>query len=499
MVFRGVPGEMAETLTRVNQPFSVWSSSNGHLLTARDHLGVAPLFYARGGQLGWTVGTTVGEILDQLPETRTPLDEGSVVAHVAGPVPPVPTRTFYSRINAVPPATLIRFSSETADIRRYWRAAEIPPRTGLDLETAAGELRSLLIEVITDHLPDGPVAVALDSGLDSAAVLVALKEAGAEVEAIAWKPTEAGTKGRRWETRLTQKLGVELTELPMGPDDLLPESGVVTRRSTPYFDRFDHMWRVTASTTAELGCDVLYTGLGGNHLFGGSIPSAPDLLMKLRLGQLSESLSQIRQSDTNGSLLAGVVSPIVGQVLPGLAVRRRRPLPWLHEKRREAWHERSRQMIGPGLLPGRAMRIARLTDGSIPQRAEDLTALSRPHGIEMYHPLLDRRLVEYTLSLPSWLLHGGDTDRLALRQAMSGLLPEEVDASDLQLEAIARRAMRVRGTQLLALARNMRAADLGYVDETAVFECVASFLRGEHDDTTFWNTLTLEDWLRRWW
>lgn len=60
------------------------------LVAARDHLGVAPLFNTRGRDEDWTIGTTVGEILDQQPQTRTRLDEDSVVAHVAGPAAPDP-------------------------------------------------------------------------------------------------------------------------------------------------------------------------------------------------------------------------------------------------------------------------------------------------------------------------------------------------------------------------------------------------------------------------
>lgn len=500
MVFRGVPSEMSETLARVNQPFSVWSRTNDVLLTARDPLGISPLFYARGVNDGLTIGTTVGEILDQLPETRARLNEEAVVAHVAGPYSPEPAHTFYSRINAVRPGTLMRFTSEIADTIRFWEAAKVPQRRGLDLSTAAAELRALLIEVVTDHLSDRPVAISLSSGLESATILTTLVEAGIEVEAITWTPTDVPrSKEARWPQRLARKLGVELTELPMDTDELLPESGIVTRRSTPYFDKFDHMWRVTASTAAELGCEVLYTGFGGEHLFGGPVPAAADLLMGLRPGQLSEHLSNSRRSEAADGLMAQLISPIVRQVIPGLAVRRYRPVAWLHEGRNEMWRQRRRKMIGPGLLPGRAVRVCRLTDGSIPQVSEDLTALGRPHSIEMYHPLLDRRLAEFALSLPSWLLDDRQTDRLVLREAMVSLHREVADLDRDLPGTIARKALRARGSQLLALARNMRAADLGYVDEDVLFEWVASFLRGEHDDVSFWNTLTLEDWLRRWW
>lgn len=502
MVFRGVPSEMTETLGRVNQPFAVWSETDTGLLAARDHLGIAPLFYTRGRENGWTLGTSVGEILDQAPETKKRLDDRSVIAHIAGPAPPDPSRTFYAGIRAARPGTLTRFTSEKTDTIRYWKPSEISPRNGLDIESAARELRETLIEVIADEFTDRRVAMFVDGSPGSALVLGTLVEAGADVEAITWKPAGiADSKERAARSqRLARKLRVVLTELPMDIEELLPETGVVTRRSTPYVDRFDHMRRVTANAASERDCDILYTSFGEGHLFGGSLPAAADLLMTLRLGQLSEYLSNSRQGDPDKTPTNRLVSPIVRQLIPGLGMRRHKPVPWLDERRREEWQQRQRAMIGPGLLPGRARRISRLTDGSIAQVSEDLTALARPHGIEVHHPLLDRRLVEFALSLPSWLLQDGQTDRLVLREAMVGFLPKEAAELGSPLpEVVAREALRARGSQLLGLATDMRAADLGYVDETVFLDHVAGFLREEHDDTSFWNTLTLEDWLRRWW
>ena len=125
---------------------------------------------------------------------------------------------------------------------------------------------------------------------------------------------------------------------------------------------------------------------------------------------------------------------------------------------------------------------------------------TQPQGVEPSHPLLDRRLVEFALSLPSWILDDGKVNKLVLRHAMKDILPDEVvELEKISAGPIARRAIRARADILLTLTRDMRAADLGFVSEPVLAESVAGFMRGEHDDMSFWNTLTLEDWLRRWW
>ena len=175
-------------------------------------------------------------------------------------------------------------------------------------------------------------------------------------------------------------------------------------------------------------------------------------------------------------------------------------MPWLHPDYHDLWLERQVEALGPGLRPGRADRLSALTDGLISQLSEEMTAQMEPHGVELSHPLLDRRIVEFALSLPSWMLDDGNLNKLVLRHAMRDILPDEVvELEKIPAGPIARRAIRARADTLLALTRDMRAADLGIVSEPVLAENVAGFMQGEHDDMTFWNTLTLEDWLRRWW
>lgn len=59
---------------------------------------------------------------------------------------------------------------------------------------------------------------------------------------------------------------------------------------------------------------------------------------------------------------------------------------------------------------------------------------------------------------------------------MVGMTPMEMTARENARQAVAHKALRVRGNQLLALTRDMRAADLGDVEEAALFERVTSFL-----------------------
>jgi hypothetical protein len=44
----------------------------------------------------------------------------------------------------------------------------------------------------------------------------------------------------------------------------------------------------------------------------------------------------------------------------------------------------------------------------------------------------------------------------------------------------------------------MRAAEMGFVDQAKLRQAYEDYLAGRSNNTLFWHTLTLEDWLRRW-
>jgi asparagine synthase (glutamine-hydrolysing) len=129
-----------------------------------------------------------------------------------------------------------------------------------------------------------------------------------------------------------------------------------------------------------------------------------------------------------------------------------------------------------------------------------LTAQAARHGIELRHPLLDHRLFEFAASLPTAQTFAAGMRKIILRNAMRGRLPDEVvdRRGKTYPAAIARRGLRERErAKVWSLVTNMRAADLGFVDEQRLRQAYGDYLTGRSDSSLFWHTLTLEAWLRR--
>jgi asparagine synthase (glutamine-hydrolysing) len=83
--------------------------------------------------------------------------------------------------------------------------------------------------------------------------------------------------------------------------------------------------------------------------------------------------------------------------------------------------------VGLVLAPdGRENRWRQMTGPYIAERAEIWAQIGARHGLSFAFPLLDRRVVEFALSLPSELFLRGGFRRRLFRDAMADVLPESV-------------------------------------------------------------------------
>lgn len=67
-----------------------------------------------------------------------------------------------------------------------------------------------------------------------------------------------------------------------------------------------------------------------------------------------------------------------------------------------------------------------LTSGRLQRSLESLNHYAAAHGIELRHPFMDKRLLEYCLSLPSEQSFSGGWSRVLLRRAMEDIVPDVV-------------------------------------------------------------------------
>jgi asparagine synthase (glutamine-hydrolysing) len=168
--------------------FVVWDAPRRMLFAARDHFGVKPLYYAlRGG--GLVLGNTLSSIRGH-PCVSDRLDDSAVGSFLLWGENWDRSTTTFADIRCVPPAHTLRWTEKQTDVelRRYWDVPdEVPAPRYSDARGYAERFRDLLGEAVEDRLRTRSAAIFMSGGMDSPMVAAVARE----------RMTAAGGDGRR--------------------------------------------------------------------------------------------------------------------------------------------------------------------------------------------------------------------------------------------------------------------------------------------------------------
>jgi len=488
----------------VHGPFAwiLWDGDRQRLIAVRDRLGTYELCYTqyKGGVF------LAGDVEPLLEIIRPHAVNPRAVRAQIHCCAPAPDETFYQGIAAIAPGGMLTVTRARIDTALYWHPE---PRPVLDLpdDDAYGRaFRDLFLPLVAEYAPAGEAGLTLSGGLDSTTVAAAVREASPQtgLTAFTWTAPELPEADESEPaSAVCRQLGCHAVTLAADRHwPLRTEPGIRPEPATPFFNLYTDLWDATLRAVREHGIRVLFSGLSGDHLFGGDVFSYPDLLLTGRWRRLaSEIRTQRRHSDLSAAAILRwmTIAPIANAYLPGWERDSSPPVAWLGERLRQ---EMPLEPSEPPrrLLPGRRQRLRLLRDPLLPVIASLLTRQAARHGIELRHPLLDHRLFDFAAALPTTQTFSAGKRKMILRNAMRDRLPETVidRRGKIYPADVASRGLRERErAKVWGLVTNMRAAQMGFVDERRLRETYDDYLAGRNQSSLFWHTLTLEAWLRR--
>ena len=310
-------------------------------------------------------------------------------------------------------------------------------------DAAAEELRHRITQAVAARLPaQGIVASQLSGGLDSSAITVLAAR---------------GMRNRPGRVVALSLIGQDHPELPVTDDraliqavleqegdiDWLPVSGL------PFFDPGladeDRPLGETAlpeavmvQKAARAGAGILLSGIGGDE--GATYNGAKLYFTLLRTGRWRHLWHELpaRAADDGVPLLRALYGRLVSPMLPEA----------LHQMRRRARGQPKRNDLKQGKalyfaadirnrivshkMPAvlrtndAAERVRAFADQHIPCRLAFTAMTAARYGMAVSFPLLDRRVVDFVLSLPVDHFLADGQSRQPFRRAMRGILPELV-------------------------------------------------------------------------
>ena len=440
-----------DCLARLNGMFALafFDRRRGSLLLARDALGIRPLYVAAAPGV-FLFANEVRAILasDLIRRSLDPTGVAGMVALGAVQDP----NTLFESVRAFPPGCYQSCSlgawrdGRPVPMRRLWKYPALQPRvSGADaIATVGAKLES----AVRDHLvSDVPMGIFLSSGIDSAVVGGLAARSGVTVRAFTLGFPDVPELSEVSSAQETASLaGADHTAIQItGEEAVAAASEWLESLDQPSADGLNTY--MVARAARQHGITVALSGLGGDELFGGystfvHIPIANRLRagfsrLPTSMGRGLTSLATRGQSEVV-RFKAHDMLCTKGDVLD-LYLLRRQELSNRQLSKLGIDAARIRSLAHTHLaqacpdLPLDDSDIVR-TVACLETRLYLLNTLLRDGdcscmacSLELRVPMLDRRIIDYVLSLPGRiLLPERKANKHLLRSAFSQLIPSRV-------------------------------------------------------------------------
>ncbi|MGH6835917.1 MAG: asparagine synthase-related protein [Methylocella sp.] len=422
--------------------FASWNKTTEHLVCARDAFGIRPLAYVhQPGRLFafasfpkalFGSGIVPKKIDEDALARRMVLTFRADDCLVAG-------------IQRLPPAHFLEVSREGLSLTRYWQLNRTALGTRRSSPTeAARELRRLVDEAVKCRLPgNGEIGAHLSGGLDSSAIAVLaarrLREEGRVLHAYSFLDRPRNDITVEDETEFVQAILEQEGDIDWTP--IRPPAGAApggqmdADKMTPL--RADAPENAVCTRAEEQGVGLVLSGWGGDE---GATFNGRGTLAELFLGghwrALAREVTALKRERGwpasrifKGEVLSYLL-PDQARRLAGAITGRKPNLQTLIGRILSAAARRRLAASGGQELSmapdGRENRWRLMASPHITERVEVWAQTGARHGLAFAFPLLDRRVVEFSLSLPSALFLRDGFRRRLFRDAMADVLPPKL-------------------------------------------------------------------------
>jgi asparagine synthase (glutamine-hydrolysing) len=431
-----------EDLARVDGDFAVGlTDAFGRTILAIDRFAIRSLCYrVVGGELHFA------ERADDLADTDSEIDPQAIYNYLYFHIIPSPG-TIYKGIHRLPPGHYAIFDKGELTVLRYWLPEFVEPREA-NFNSLRDEFRDLLHKAVADQLDGSKPACFLSGGTDSSTITGMIGEvSGQPANAYSIGFEAEGYDEMEFARIAARKFGARLHEYYVTPDDLIRSIPLVAQSyDQPFGNSSALPAYYCAKMAREDGVTRLLAGDGGDELFGGNTRYAKQkmlgfydqvpailrgtllepLLLKTPLGNLpllSKGRSYIDQ--------AKVPLPDRTQtynLLYRLGLERVFPTEFLgridlgdpDKQQRAVWQEAL-----AGAQTNRELAFDwryTLAECDLP-KVMGTTALAET---EAGFPMLDNRLVDFSMRLPTSYKLKGLRLRWFFKEALRGFLPNEI-------------------------------------------------------------------------
>lgn len=420
--------------------FAVLDRKERTLTTVRDPFGVKPFFYTVTDDR-FVFNSELRGLLAAVP-ARPRLDWQAAVDYLQWGVYDQSERTFIDGVRQLAPGHVMVLDIATGRLstpQKFWHPSVEQTFSGT-YENAVENVRSLFLDSVKRNLrSDVPLGIALSGGIDSSALVAAVRhlEPDMPIHTFSYIAPGFAESEHEWIRMVADELGATSHTVESSAEELEHDlDDLILTQGEPFGSTSIYAQYRVFKLARESGVVVTLDGQGGDEVFAG-YDGYPAHRMKslIETGHLIRARRFAREwASWPGRDMRALQPAVVGQFVPRAyrgRIVRSAPSPLLDLDRLK---ERGVDTGFPR-VQGASTRGRRLVSYlHTAQTRVGLPGLLR-HGdldsmrfsIESRVPFLDRALIEFIFGLPEdWLVGPDGTSKRILRDAIRGLVPDEV-------------------------------------------------------------------------
>jgi asparagine synthase (glutamine-hydrolysing) len=425
--------------------FVILDRVNNLLTCVRDAFGIKPFFYFFDNK-SFLFGSEISVINELLGRNST-LNYQTAYNYLVHGDYDSSSETFFENINHLPPAHLLeielnKFSK--VKLERWWKPETIEQKS-INFEDAVNQVREIFLHNVKLHLrSDVPIGSALSGGLDSSAIVCAMRylEPNMPIHTFSYVATGSGSNEEKWVDIINKHVGAIPHKVSISPNDLINDlDDMIKTQGEPFGSTSIYAQYRVYKMAKEAGVTVTLDGQGADEMLAG-YDGYPGHRLKSLLEQnrIFDSIKFLNNwSNFPGRSKSIALKYLVSELSSGSLYELLRKIDgrpsvpiWLNSK---PLLDKGVKLNKPRYashadLPGRRV----IEELALSLSGRGLTWLLR-HGdrnsmrfsLESRVPFLTTDLVNLLLSMPEeYLISPEGETKYIFRKAMRGIVPDSV-------------------------------------------------------------------------
>jgi len=419
--------------------FCFYDNKNSQIICSRDHMGIKPLYYFENEKT-FIFSDSIEVLVSYVGIDSKALNKSIINEWLVNYFVRDINKTFYEDINKLPRATELYFTNNNLKTCLYWDLNKIKSVSFDNEKKCIEKLNELLISSIEDRIKNVSVLGAHSSGgLDSTPISIIankfLKKKNKSLHTFNWckpKPEDEELSNYDWsDAREVAKIeGFSHHEIEISKETIqnsLLNHDISINGTTMY--EYEH---VLLPIAQKLEVDTILSGFGGDEILTSRFKDTH--YDKIRRGRFIYTYKRLKLEAKNNESEIKICYRLLKTIFKSFIPKKilyKTQINIQSNKftvKSKIFNEdlsKYNKLFNIFIFDtNKEKQLELSSNGYHQERLESWDSLGKKYGIEYVYPLLDKRIVEFAISLDSSLYYKNETSRYLYKQVLANYIPE---------------------------------------------------------------------------